>query len=141
MPATKSWLDERHFILDAASEPIVVHSVQEWADWFEYAEPKLLRRVAFDKIGIAEVSTVFLGLNHDFTGQGLPVLWETMVFGGPFDQEQRRYTSKAEALAGHAEICAMVALTSRKVDLTPMIVDIDVLADDPADYVAADPTT
>jgi len=54
------------------------------------------------------VSTVFLGLDHRFTADGPPVLWESMIFGGPHSGEQRRYTSKADALAGHADLCALV---------------------------------
>lgn len=47
------------------------------------------------------VSTVFLGLDHSF-GDGPPVLWETMVFNGEHDQDQWRYTSQEEAIAGHS---------------------------------------
>ena len=62
------------------------------------------RRVGLTKVGGYEVSTVFLMLDHQF-GDGPPVLWETMVFGeGPWDQWQDRYTSKADAEAGHKRI-------------------------------------
>lgn len=50
------------------------------------------------------VSTVFLGLDHSFNFMDsghAPVLWETMVFGGPVDQEMDRYTSLEAAKAGH----------------------------------------
>lgn len=47
------------------------------------------------------VSTVFLGLNHNF-GVGPPLLWETMVFGGCFDDAQGRWPSREEALKAHA---------------------------------------
>jgi hypothetical protein len=60
------------------------------------------RRVAISQIGEWRVSTVFLALDHAF-GDGPPVLWETMVFGPePWDDWTMRYTSKAEAQAGHA---------------------------------------
>jgi hypothetical protein len=50
-----------------------------------------------------EVSTVFLGLDHALIpGDGSPIVFETMVFGGPFDQEQERYCTWADAEAGHA---------------------------------------
>lgn len=48
------------------------------------------------------VSTVFLALDHRFSGDGPPIVFETMVFGGPFDQEQERYCTWVEAEAGHA---------------------------------------
>jgi hypothetical protein len=57
------------------------------------------------------VSTVFLGLDYGFrTDDGPPVLWESMIFGGPLSGEMRRYTSRADAIAGHAELCELVRL-------------------------------
>jgi len=47
------------------------------------------------------VSTVFLGIDHNWSDQGPPILWETMVFGGPDDGAQQRYCSKDAALVGH----------------------------------------
>ena len=66
------------------------------------------RIVQQDKIGKVRLSTVFLCIDHSFDslGNGPPVLWETMIFGGPRDQEQHRYTSHADALAGHLKILA-----------------------------------
>jgi hypothetical protein len=49
------------------------------------------------------VSTVFLVMNHNHFG-GPPILFETMVFGGPMDQEQRRCSTWAEAEAQHWEV-------------------------------------
>jgi hypothetical protein len=74
-----------------------------WARWFEDADN---RRVAEDTIGEARVSTVFLGLDHGY--HGTPILFETMVFGGPFDGEQERYATYDEAEAGHAAMVARV---------------------------------
>lgn len=54
-----------------------------------------------------KISTVFLVLDHGL-GQGIPVLWETMVFGGALDGEQDRYTSRKAALAGHEAMKALV---------------------------------
>ena len=58
------------------------------------------RAVAKDKIGDIEISTVFLGLDHQY-GEGKPLLFETMVFGGELDQEQERYSTWEEAEEGH----------------------------------------
>jgi hypothetical protein len=49
---------------------------------------------------------VFLGVDHAHLG-GPPVLWETMIFGFENDEYQERYTSKADALAGHARAAAI----------------------------------
>lgn len=62
------------------------------------------RRVAISQVGDWQVSTVFLVFNHNW-GSGPPVLWETMVFGPePWSEWQARYTSRADAEAGHNAI-------------------------------------
>ena len=65
------------------------------------------RRVAWTEIGDATVSTVFLAVDHSF-GDGPPLLFETMVFGGALDCEQVRYATWEEAEAGHAAMCERV---------------------------------
>jgi hypothetical protein len=95
-----------HYILNANGEPELCEDVLEWGRWMEHAD----RHVAFDvdeQTGW-RVSTVFLGLDHNFGGGGPPILWETMVFGGPLDGEMDRYSSVAEAKAGHQAMCAKV---------------------------------
>jgi hypothetical protein len=77
---------------------------QTWARDFEKGTD---RHVALTKLDGAEVSTVFLGLNHRF-GDGPPLVFETMVFGGVCDQEQKRYSTWAEAEAGHAAMVEKV---------------------------------
>ncbi|MCK4858907.1 MAG: hypothetical protein KAT58_13115 [candidate division Zixibacteria bacterium] len=60
-------------------------------------------------MGKARVSTVFLGLDHNFSGEGHPVLFETMVFGeSPLADEQERYCTWDEAVAGHAAMVKRV---------------------------------
>jgi hypothetical protein len=63
--------------------------------------------IAFTEIGGAEVSTVWLGFDYSF-GQGVPLIYESMVFGGPHDHTQRRYPNRDAALAGHDQLVAMV---------------------------------
>jgi hypothetical protein len=65
------------------------------------------RRVAYDTVGEAGVSTVFLGMDHSW-GEGPPLLWETMIFGGDQDQYCARYTTYADAVAGHAKALRIV---------------------------------
>lgn len=48
-----------------------------------------------------EVSTVFLGMEHGQDELGRPILFETLVFGGPHDGMQCRYCTWEEAEAGH----------------------------------------
>lgn len=56
------------------------------------------------------VSTVFLGLDHNWSMQenAKPILFETLVFGGVLDGEMDRYFTKEEALLGHQNMCQRV---------------------------------
>jgi len=86
------------YILDADHH---VHrvSMEVWAKWFGDIAT---RRVAETGIGDTCVSTVFLGINHRFIGEGPPLLFETMIFGGELDEQMWRYSSWDDAEAGHA---------------------------------------
>lgn len=59
------------------------------------------RSIAVTEANNGRVSTVFLGLDHGF-GTGKPVLFETMVFGGPLDGGCERYADMRGAIDGHA---------------------------------------
>jgi len=81
--------------------PIAV-DMMTWAMWFENADNRRIARTEISER--CHVSTVFLGLDRNWTMSGDPVVFESMVFGGPLDQEQRRYRSYAEAERGHQEL-------------------------------------
>jgi len=90
-----------HYILkDKKAVPV---DLITWAKWFETAD----LHVAMDEIGDVRISTVFLGLDHQF-GDGPPLLFETLVFGGKLDDEMDRYTTWEEAEKGHAEMVIKV---------------------------------
>lgn len=84
-------------------EVVPCPELEQWARWFETGE----RRVAADVIGEVRVSTVFLGLDHRF-GDGPPLVFETMIFGGPHDGWQERCSTYDEAEAMHAEAVKLV---------------------------------
>lgn len=65
-------------------------------------------KIANDTFGDVMVSTVFLRWDHRTAGIGLPVLFETLVFGGDFDGYMERYTSYDDSLQGHQKICNMI---------------------------------
>jgi len=103
------------YILNDAGEAEACDDLITWALWMEHGN----RRVCQDMDegeGAAKisVSTVFLGLDMRHVGQGEPILWETMVFGGPYDHEMRRYTSRDAAIAGHQEMCQKVSKAQPK---------------------------
>jgi hypothetical protein len=93
---------DAHWILDGDTPRKV-----SWDDYVKWAARSFdeTRRIAKTKVGDAEVSTVFLSVDHAF-GSGQPVLFETMIFDGPHGDSQWRYHTKAEAEAGHAQIVA-----------------------------------
>ena len=84
------WYDQDHNIY-----PV---SLDEWARRFEHDD----RVLAKTDIGDTQVSTVFLGLDHNMSGEGLPILWETMVFGGEYGGYDLRYDTYQAAAEGHA---------------------------------------
>ena len=74
-----------------------------------------LRRVAFTRIGIYEVSTVFLVFDrgfHEFEGSAPPLLFETAVFAGTDTAIIARYATLDLAKAGHKEVVAEVGRAS-----------------------------
>ena len=81
------------------------YDLYKWANWMKNAD----RKVASDKKGGIMVSTIFLGLDHNF-GQGEPLLFETMVFGGEHDEDMDRYSTWEEAEEGHKCMCERVGL-------------------------------
>ena len=82
-------------------EPVVC-TMLEWGRLMENMER---RRVAWDKVGAVEISTVFLGLDHQH-GAGPPLLFETMVFGGDHDGSQDRCSTWEEAERQHRRAVA-----------------------------------
>lgn len=94
------------FVLDEHGDVIAVDDALVWGWWFEHSLPQ--RVVAKDRVGDVEVSTVFLGLDHNYRADGPPVLWESLIFGGPFDGRQDRYTSRSAALEGHRRFVELV---------------------------------
>lgn len=92
-------MKESKYILDG-HVPVACFNVLEWGRWFEHAN----RHVASTKIGDVRVSTVFLGIDHSFKSEGPLVLFETMIFGGPLDQNEQRYSTWEEAERGHEEM-------------------------------------
>jgi hypothetical protein len=81
------------------------------SDW-EYLRwrRQAFRHVGDDTLNGYRVSTVFLGVNHQF-GDGPPLLYETMIFrGGDPGQEVfcDRYSTRAQAAEGHARALAAI---------------------------------
>jgi hypothetical protein len=93
-------IDIRYYILDANNNVVDVgDDVMTWGRWFEHADNRI---VGYTEItSECCVSTVFLGLDHRFFDDGPPLIFETIIFGGPLDEEQWRYSSYNDAETGH----------------------------------------
>jgi hypothetical protein len=93
------------YILDKNRKPKLEPNLSKWAKWFENSKNRVVKQTY---IGASMVSTVFLGTDHRFTGDGPPILWETLIFYGPKDGQGRRYDSEETAKAGHEEFVEIV---------------------------------
>jgi hypothetical protein len=93
----------RHYVL--AGHNVIACTLEQWSQWFEYYWDKPERfvgRTGDDKIWI---STVFLGLDHNFFGVGPPLLFETMVFHNNSGEECIRSATWEEAEKIHKIMC------------------------------------
>jgi len=112
-----------HYILDDHGQPVACGddnaSVLRWAQWFcRNLEQRVVLRTVIEPY---RVSTVFLGLDHRFVGDGPPVLWETMIFTSreaspSFGDYQERYASRESAVAGHTRAVDAVLAARRAED-------------------------
>lgn len=102
------------YILGDNGNPIPEPDIHKWAKWFEYSQ----RTVGYVKVGESIISTVFLGIDHSlpFRYSTWPLLWETMVFGGPLDMRQDRCPGNQEqAMAMHERMVKLVEAEQSKV--------------------------
>lgn len=103
------------YVLDEEGRAVAEPDRHKWADWMRDVDRRVEERT---QIGEWLVSTVFLGIDHNWSGEGPPVLWETMIFRQPPGQPvalengswaerySDRYTSLAAAREGHETACA-----------------------------------
>ena len=74
----------------------------------------LIARTMIDDVCL--VSTIFVCLDHSslLYGEGEPVLFETVVFGGPHNLEQVHYSTEEEARIGHDAIVDQLRQVARE---------------------------
>lgn len=102
-----------YYIFDKATDSIIeCESVEGYAELISENPNYADRTIAKTSIEDVDVSTVFLMLDHVygslFGSQDNPVLFETMIFGGPHDSMQWRYASVADAREGHEVIVSLL---------------------------------
>ena len=78
-----------------------IHS-QEWRDFIERRLPTNYRHVADEYINGFRISTIFIGLCHNYDPlSNAPIVFETMVFNNRNGIYQERYSIWKEAEEGH----------------------------------------
>jgi hypothetical protein len=91
-----------YYILQGG-KPVPVDDILTWAKWFEaHDQDRIVRQDRFASDVL--ISTVFLALNYTPFVGCVPILYELMIFGGPYNDYQERFSTKEEALARHMEI-------------------------------------
>ena len=98
-----------YYILDEDGDPIE-STMQEWSSWF--SQNGGVRQVSynffeydFGKIG---VSTVFMGMDHNYSGSGVLHIFETMIFRDNGSEVVWRGPTRGEALAAHDKACDFI---------------------------------
>lgn len=86
--------------------PVPASSLREWAEFFEDASRRIVRKTQLTTT--IEVSTVFLGMDHNFGREGSPILFETMVFRNESGEEMDRCSTWDEAEAMHERMIEAV---------------------------------
>ena len=88
------------YILEG-KQPVACDDLVVWGLWHKKADRHVARE---ERDGIL-VSTVFLGLDHGYSG-GPPMLFETMVFDSDCEEKRcERCSTWEEAEAQHALVC------------------------------------
>jgi hypothetical protein len=91
---------EEYFVLDEHGEPRREPDPEAWMRWFEHADRGVARTSVTPHV---TVLTTFRGVN--LFEPGLPPrLFETRVFGGVLDGEERQTPTRSEAMAVHTEL-------------------------------------
>jgi hypothetical protein len=90
-------------------------SLLDWALNFEQSN----RIVKKDSIEGVEVSTVFLGLDHNW-GDGPPLIFETITFSDSMGEVQVRCTTYEQAEEMHENVCKIVRAAQSGAEVVAM---------------------
>ena len=97
--------DDRYILV--GQTPVRCPDLLTWGRWFETEDRQVARTIVMGVL----VSTVFLGLDHRFFGDGPPILFESMAFWpGEGGEEQVRCATWSQAERQHQTMCRYVAL-------------------------------
>jgi hypothetical protein len=81
----------------------------DFTSWAHLAADPDYRVVHQTEIGTYLVSTVWLGIDHNWTDTGPPLIFETMIFPSAGTiADCSRYTTEDEARQGHRTTCILI---------------------------------
>ena len=92
-----------YFVLNEQGEPRLEPDMEAWSRWFERADRRVARTMV--SAGIT-VLTTFRGVGETNETGEAPPLFESRVFGGLLDGEERWSRTRAEAVTGHEWLVA-----------------------------------
>lgn len=103
-------MSEKYILAEDGKTPVMVENLLEWADWFKDANAnannkRRVNRTTMTDCDGAEIkiSTVFLALDHNYGDSPVPILFETMIFGGRADEDCKRCATWEQAEAQHQD--------------------------------------
>jgi hypothetical protein len=102
-------------------DPVPCDDLATLTNWMEGPD-RLVRDTQFidPARNRVRVCTAFLGVDVNF-GDGAPILFETVTFGGPCDWELYRYSTWEEAEQGHAAVVQRCVARDGPVEAPPSV--------------------
>lgn len=104
-----------HTYILKGKEVIAEPDLSKWEYFFEQAWKENKRYLRYNKIRNITISTIFDGIDHNYS-RGELAVFETMIFGGEHDQYTDRYPNWESALAGHRVAMRLVIKSLRSQD-------------------------
>lgn len=86
--------------------PVEEPDLHKWSQWYEKVSKRGERILAKWSEGEVKVTTVFLGFDHGLEEEGPPLVFGTLISGGPHDGSEWNYATLDDALHGHKHAVA-----------------------------------
>lgn len=96
-----------YYKLTSDKRVIPFDDISEWGKWFGQTYKDGTHWIANSKLRGMTISTIFLGIDHGFS-LGPPILFETMIFGGYYNDYQERCCTYDQAMAQHVRVVQLV---------------------------------
>jgi hypothetical protein len=100
-------MPDRSLYYNRKGRPITLH---DWALSFEETGDRIVKTAVFRRRGDqVVVSTVWVGIDRSFSANphAKPLIFESVILGGPLDGEVVYYSNEEEAQQGHSELVSL----------------------------------